>query len=294
MERAYLAISIVTLFWAGNFTAGKIATAELDPHFIAAVRVFLTASVFYALLPRAERKLERSDWKAILPLSVSGVALNQIFFAMGIQLTTPSHSAVVHALMPAIVAVMAWVMIRERLGPLAIGGLAVAVAGALWVVLGTTREEIRGTLLGDVLTFAGVLAFSYYMVQGRRTLEKMGSFRAVTFAFVLGAPLLAPSLVYGVLKTDWARVTWRGWAALGYMFLFANLVCYRLHIFSLSRLKAGQVAVFSDFQPALGIAIAVLAGKDRLTPELLAGATVALAGIVLVQVRSRAAGEAPS
>ena len=294
MGQAYLAISIVTLLWAGNFTAGKIATAQLHPHFIAAVRVLLTAAVFYALLPRPERKLERSDWKAILPLSVSGVVLNQILFAAGIQLTTPSHSAVVHALMPAVVSLMAWVMIRERLGVLAIGGLGVAVAGALWVIFGNTKEEIRGTLIGDLLTFGGILAFSYYMVQGRRTLEKMGSFRAVTFAFVLGAPLMVPSLVYGALATDWSGVTGKGWAALAYMFLFANLVCYRLHLFSLSRLKAGQVAVFSDLQPALGITIAVIAGQDRLTPTLVAGATVALAGIVLVQFRSRAVGEAPA
>ncbi len=285
MGRAYLAISVVTLFWAGNFTAGKVATDEIDPHFIAAVRVLLSACVFYVLLPRAERRLGRSDWRAILPLSLTGVALNQVCFAMGIKLTTPSHSAVIHALMPAIVAVMAWVMIRERLGPVGIGGMALAVAGALVVVFGASGEEVRGALWGDALTFCGILAFSFYMVHGRRTLEKMGSFRAVTFAFVLGTPFVVPSLVYGILRTDWARVTWGGWAALAYMFLFANLVCYSLHFFALSRLKAGQVAVFSDFQPALGIAIAVLAGRDRLTPTLVAGAAVALAGIVLVQLR---------
>ena len=285
MGRAYLAISVVTLFWAGNFTAGKIATGELDPHFIAAVRVILSACVFYALLPRAERRLERGDWKVILPLAVTGVALNQICFAAGIQRTTPSHSAVIHALLPAIVAVMAWVMIRERLGFLAVAGMATAVGGALLVVFGAAGGERGGTLWGDVLTFCGILAFSFYMVHGRRALEKMGSFRAVTFAFVLGAPLVVPSLVYGILRTDWAGVTWAGWAALAYMFIFANVVCYRLHFFSLSRLKAGQVAVFSDFQPALGIAIAILAGKDRLTLSLAAGAVVALAGIVLVQLR---------
>ncbi len=287
MGRAYLAISVVTLLWAGNFTAGKIATDELHPCFIAAARVLLSAAVFYALLPRRERGLRRSDWKAVLPLALTGVALNQVFFAAGIKLTTPSHSAVIHALMPAFVAVMAWVMIRERLGPLAVAGMAAAVAGALVVVLGTTREEMRGTLAGDLLTAGGIIAFSFYMVFGRRTLEKMGSLRAVTFAFVLGAPVMLPFLAYGVLKTDWTRVTTQGWAALAYMFVFANVVCYRLHFFALSRLKAGQVAVFSDLQPALGIAIAVLAGRDRLTAPLAAGAALAVAGIVLVQLRRR-------
>ncbi len=283
--RAYLAISLVTLLWGGNFTAGKIATDELHPHFIAAVRVIASAAVFYLLLPRAERTIRPQDLRDVLPLSVSGVALNQICFAMGIRLTTPSHSAVIHALLPAFVAVMAWIMMRERLGPAALAGLAAAVAGALLVALGSSHREAPGTLLGDVLTLAGILAFSFYMVFGRRALRRMGSMRAVTMAFVLAAPLMLPSLCYGILRTDWGRVTAGGWAALAYMFLFANLVCYRLHLSALSRLKAGQVAVFSDLQPALGIAIAVLAGRDRLTAALAAGAAVAFAGVILVQIR---------
>lgn len=285
MARAYLAISVVTLLWAGNFTAGKIATEELDPHFIAAVRVLLSAAVFVFLLPPDGRRLRRAEARAILPLALTGVALNQICFAAGIQRTTPSHSAVIHALMPAMVAVMARIMIRERLGTVGTGGMALAVAGALVVVVGATGEEIRGTLAGDLLTFVGVLAFAYYMVHGRRTLGSMGSFRAVAFAFVLGVPFVIPSLAWGLLKTEWSRVTWRGWAALAYMFFFANLVCYSLHFFSLSRLKAGQVAVFSDFQPALGITISILAGKDRLSVPLVTGAVMALLGILLVQFR---------
>ena len=285
MARAYLAISLVTVLWAGNFTAGKIATEELDPHFIAAVRVLLSAGVFVLLLPRRERRLGRAEVRAVLPLALTGVALNQICFAAGIQRTSPSHSAVIHALMPAMVAVLARFLIRERLGRVGTGGMALAVGGALVVVVGASGEEIRGTLGGDLLTFVGVLAFAYYMVHGRRTLESMGSFRAVAFAFALGAPFVLPSLGWGLLRTEWSRVTWRGWTALAYMFLFANLVCYSLHLFSLSRLKAGQVAVFSDFQPALGIAISVLAGKDRLSLPLVAGAAVAFLGIVLVQFR---------
>lgn len=284
MGRAYLAVSVVTLLWAGNFTAGKIATEEFDPYFIAAVRVLLSAGVFTLLLPRGRRGPSRAEVGTILPLALTGVVLNQICFAAGIERTTPSHSAVIHALMPAMVAVMARLLIRERLGPLGTFGLGLAVSGALVVVLGASREEIRGTLTGDLLTFVGVWAFALYMVQGRRVLGSSGSFRTVALAFQLGAPFVIPSLVWGLLHTEWARVTWKGVLALSYMFFLANLVCYTLHFFSLSHLKAGQVAVFSDFQPALGIAISILAGKDRLSLSLGIGAAVALLGIVLVQV----------
>ena len=50
-------------------------------------------------------------------------------------------------------------------------------------------------------------------------------------------------------------------------------------------LVAGQTAAFVDLQPAIGIGIAVLFHVDVVTPHLLAGAAVALAGVVLVQLR---------
>ena len=120
MRRAYLAISIVTVLWAGNFTVAKFATREFHPVFIAAVRVLLTGAIFYFFLPREQRKLAKGDWKTLIPISLSGIALNHMCFALGIARTTPSHSAIIHALLPVTVALTAWIVAREKQGQSAI------------------------------------------------------------------------------------------------------------------------------------------------------------------------------
>lgn len=285
MSRAYIAISIVTVLWAANFTVAKIGTREFDPLFIASFRVFVTSAIFYACLPREQRKIGSSDLKSILPLSLTGIVGNHVFFASGIKYTTPSHSAIIHALLPVFVGIVAFVILRERMGPLALVGMALAVGGALIVVLRASPSELKGTLLGDLLTACGISAFSFYIVLGRQLVLRMGSFRAVTFAFVFAIPFMVPVLVIGLLRQDWHLVTWKGIIALAYMLIFANIIAYILHIFALTRLTAGQVAAFVDLQPAIGIGIAVLFHIDVVTPHLLAGAAVALAGVVLVQLR---------
>ena len=58
MGRAYLAISIVTVLWAANFTVAKIGTQEFDPLFIASFRIFVTSAIFYSCLPKAQRKID--------------------------------------------------------------------------------------------------------------------------------------------------------------------------------------------------------------------------------------------
>ncbi|MBI3855080.1 MAG: DMT family transporter [Planctomycetes bacterium] len=285
MARAYIAISIVTVLWATNFSVAKFATREFDPFFIASFRVFVTSAIFYACLSREQRKIDKSDFKDIVPLSLSGILGNHVFFAWGIQNTTPAHSSIIHALLPVFVSIVAFFILRERLTPLAFFGMALAVAGALLVVFRASAAEFHRTVKGDALTVCGILAFSFYIVLGRRLVSRMGSFRAVALAFVFAVPFMLPILVLGLRSQDWSLVTWRGLLALAYMLVFANIVAYILHIFALTRLTAGQVAAFVDLQPAIGISVAVLFHMDVITPNLLIGAVVALAGVVLVQLR---------
>jgi len=285
MGRAYLAMGAVTFLWAANFTVAKIGTEQLDPLFIAGVRVLATAAVYFLMLPAPERRIRREDFRTILPLSITGIAINHVCFAVGIQVTTPSHSAVIHALIPVFVSIAAWFMIRERLSGIGILGMLLAVAGALVVVLGASREEMRKSLWGDLLTTVGITAFTFYTVFGRKAIDRMGSLRVVALGFLFAVPLMAPLTAWGALRTDWSRVTGVGWAALAYMFVGANLIAYRCHIHALTRLKAGQVAAFTTLQPAIGISIAVAAGRDALTGALVAGALLALGGVVLVQLR---------
>ena len=284
MGRAYVAISITTLLWAINFKVGKIGTAEIDPFFIAAFRIIVTGAFFFSLLKPEDRKLRPTDWKQVWPLALTGIAMNHVCFASGIKMTLPSHSAVIHALIPGFVAIVAWLVLKETLSPLQLLGILIALAGALTVVLGVPRHEFSGTIWGDLITMAGISAFSIYTVFGRRVMSEMGSRRTVTLAFLFASPVMVPLLVYGATRVDWVHVTWRGWAALAYMLVFANMVCYLLHSYALSRLKAGQVAAFTNLQPAIAIGISAASG-DPTRPSLFVGAAIALLGVVLVQLR---------
>jgi drug/metabolite transporter (DMT)-like permease len=285
VARAYLAISIVTVLWAGNFVVAKIGMEQFDPFFIAAFRILVTAGVFLAFLKPEERRVTGADLRAILPLSVTGIAANHFCFAAGIQRTTPAHSAIIHTLIPVMVSGAAWLWLKERMGRLGVLGMFVAAGGVAIVVLGAPRKELSQTLAGDLLTLLGITAFSIYTVAGRRVLGMMGGFRAVSLAFLGAVPVALPILAWGATRQDWGRVDASGWLSLAYMIAFANIACYLLHIYALSRLAAAQVAAFVDLQPAIGIALSVALGRDVLTASLVAGAGVALAGVVLVQLR---------
>lgn len=278
-------MSLVTLVWAGNFSAGKFGATELHPYFIAGTRIFLAAVFFVAFLPAGERRglLSARNLRLCLPLAVTGIATNQICFASGIRLTLPSHSAIIHCLIPVFVFVLGWLFLRERSGPLAWLGMLVAIGGALFVALSAPAEERRTTLVGDLITLAGALAFSAYVVIGRRIIPEVGAWKAVATGFLIAAPLTAPFFAWGVWQQDWTIVTHRGWAGLGYMIVGATFFCYSAHMWSLKHLDALQVSVFILLQPMLGTTIAALFGQERITMSLVVSGAVAILGVALVQ-----------
>ena len=296
-----LAACVITLLWSGNFVAGKFATGTngapgLDPLLIASIRIFSAAAFFPLLLGRSDRPVLKRPgvWKEILPLGLAGIFANQFFFAAGIKLTTPSHSALVHALIPVFVLVIGWIFLRERTRPVKIVGVLLAIAGASYVALAMSTAERDRTLVGDALTFAGALSFAAYIVIGRRVLQRMGSLPAVTAAFLVSVPFSVPFFAYAAWRQDWSAVPASAWLALGYMIVAATFICYTLHMYALSKIGPLRIAVFTNLQPILGTLIAQAFGEDKLTTEFAACAVVVIAGVAMVQFTRDAAPASPS
>ncbi len=281
----FAVISLVTLLWAGNFAAGKIATSELDPLLIASVRIVLAALFFPLWLPRGTlRELgSAATWRVLLPLALTGIFLNQFAFATGIQRTTPAHSALVHALIPVFVVLIARVLHAEKPTPVTLVGMALAIGGAVYLAVAQSGAERDDTLVGDLLTLLGAVSFSAYVVLGRRVTATSSPYRAVSLGFVMAVPFSLPFLGWSLAHQDWSRVSWHGLGALGYMIVAATFVCYAGHMYAVSRLGALRVSVFTNLQPILATLLDLALFGRAPTLEFLAAGAVILAGVAIVQ-----------
>ena len=91
---ALAAIGATTLLWGLNFSFAKMAVEEIDPFAVALVRVLVATPLFFAILARGTGPVLPSldELRLALPLGLTGVLANQIFFMVGIRRTTPAHS----------------------------------------------------------------------------------------------------------------------------------------------------------------------------------------------------------
>lgn len=285
-EGAPLAVlSLVTVVWAVNFPVAKFAVQQVPPIPLTMIRVAIATIAYAAFLAggRWRTLLTREALLAVLPLAALGIVANQLLFIAGLARTTPARSAIVVALIPACVALLAHRFLGERLNGTKWIGIVLAFAGVAIVEVPALREATSAEYLrGDGITLLAVFAFSSYTVLAKRALPRLGPLVAMAGCYIVASVLLLP-LLPTALANDWGRVTAKGWAALGYMALAATVFAYLGHCWALSRIESGRVAVFTCLQPVLAGLLSWAWLHEPLPAPLLAGGAVVLTGVALVQ-----------
>jgi drug/metabolite transporter (DMT)-like permease len=271
---------------AGTYLAAKRALDELPPWEVALARFSLAGLVFAALLVHRRVRIPARDVLGLAALGFVAVPLNQGFFLAGLSLSTPEHAALLYALTPIFVFVIARLRLGERATALKVLGISVALAGVVVVLFARGSVALGGSsrhLLGDVLILLAVVAWAIFAVGGKVYAERYGSVVSTGAAIVAGTLLYLP---FGIAFSDlhrFAYLTPLGWASLGYLVVLTSVVAYLLYYWSLARAEASRVAIWSNLQPVLTALLAWAAYGERLSAPFVAGGAMVLAGVVLTE-----------
>src|SRR5512138_3332641 len=150
------------VIWGGTFIATKIALQEASPATIVWLRFAMGVVILgAAVLLRREFALpERSDVAYLALLGFIGVTFHQWLQATGLQTAQATTTAWIVASTPVFIAILGWLVLRERFGALRVAGIALAALGVLLVVskgrLAALASGQEGTI-GDLLIFISAI-----------------------------------------------------------------------------------------------------------------------------------------
>jgi drug/metabolite transporter (DMT)-like permease len=271
---------------AGTYLAAKRALGELSPFEVALFRFSLAGAFYGGLWRWSGVRISRRDLAALAALGVVAIPVNQGLFLYGMSLTTPGHGALLYALAPVFVFLLARWRLGERTTTLKVAGVSLAFAGVVVVLAGRGAVGLalawRG-LLGDVLILVAVAAWSLYAVATKPYAERYGALAST------GAALGAGSAVYlpvGLALSDLSalgRASPGGWASLLYLAIASSVVAYLLYAWALRRADASRVAIWSNTQPVLTALLAWALYGEPVTATFVAGGAMVIAGVVLTE-----------
>jgi drug/metabolite transporter (DMT)-like permease len=272
---------------AGTYLAAKRALGELSPFEVALARFGLAALVYAALIAWRWKPVPRRELLAMAALGVVAIPLNQGFFLFGLSLTTPGHAALLYAMTPVFVFVLALLRREERSSPWKLTGIAVAFAGAAVVLVGrgqlAARPADARALWGDLLILLAVVAWAVYVVWGKPYAERHGAIHFTGVSIVSGSLLYLPFGFALSRRGSFEALSPAGWGTIAYLVVFTSVVAYLLYYWALAREDASRVAIWSNLQPVLTALLAWALYGDPLTPSFVAGGVLVILGVAMTQ-----------
>ena len=164
-----LEVIFTVVVWGGTFIATKIALQEVSPATVVWLRfgmgvIVLGAAVFL----RKEFAIpERKEWFYFALLGFIGVAFHQWLQANGLVTAQATTTAWIVATTPIFIALLGWLVLKEKLGWLKVGGIVLAALGVLLIVsngnIGALFAGKEGTI-GDLLIFISAPNWAIYTV----------------------------------------------------------------------------------------------------------------------------------
>ncbi len=232
--------------------------------------------------PPGEAPLSRHDRVLLFWESFLGNFLFSICMLFGVALTSALAAGVIMAAIPAVVALMSWAFLRERITPAVAAGIACAVSGiALVSVTRHAAEASAGSLVGNLLLLVAVCCEASYVVIGKRLTGNVGAKRISSLVNLWGLALITPLGVWQALRFDFASVSPAMWALLLFYSLSASMVTVWLWMTGLKHVPASSAGVFTVLLPVSAAAVGVIFLGERFDAAQAGAFALAIVGVLL-------------
>ena len=286
---AYLALAL-SMGLVGSYVALSKVLVLVFPVFLLALLRFGIAAVAMAGWVKrqpGEAPLSPRDRRLLFWESFFGNFLFSVCMLFGVSLTSALAAGVIMSAIPAVVAVLSWLLLKERIArrtkaaiACAVGGIALLSAAKSWDSQGAQAGGLQA-LLGNLLLFAAVCCEATYVVVGKQLTGNVSAKRISALVNLWGLALVAPFGLYVARSFDFSAVSGSDWALLLFYSLAASMITVWLWMTGLKRVPAASAGVFTVMLPISAALVGVVfLGEEFSLAHGLAFA-LALAGLML-------------
>ncbi|ARS34346.1 DMT family transporter [Pontibacter actiniarum] len=283
--QVHAALFLVALIYGSNYSIAKeVMPAYVGPFGLIVIRV-VSAAVFFGVFSRMvtkERIVGRADNLRVILCGVTGVAVNQLCFFAGLNLTAPINAALLMVIVPVVVLVFSAILLKERVGKRKVSGILLACTGALLLIYNSRGESATGNIWGDLLIILNASSFGMYLVLVKPLMQKYKAITIVSRIFTVGAVLVLPFGFQQLFTPDYSTFPVSIWVAILFMVFAVTIIAYLLNTWALRYANPSLVGAYIYLQPVMAILIAVGVGKDVFTIEKGLYALLIFAGVYLV------------
>jgi drug/metabolite transporter (DMT)-like permease len=284
-EKIFLVLA--NLFWAGNYLFGKYVVAEIGPLWLTFIRwivafLFLLPISYFLERPRY-REIMKQFW---LPLSITGIlgiiGYNLLLYG-ALEYTSPMNAAIVNALNPAIIVILSYFLLKERLTLVNVTGFILSLAGVLFILTNGHLQWIFQTSYnrGDLMMLLAGVVWALYSIIGKKL--AVPPITATACSVFSSIVLLFPFLFLQPFPL--AGLSGKGWIGISYICLFPSVFSFLFWNLSVKKVGPSYAGIYLNLIAVFTAMITFLLGGKITASQLIGGAFVLIGVYLATNVR---------
>lgn len=294
--RSWSLLLLCNLIWASQFVMVKLVQQQMGPISATLIPMLVATFLLVPIVARERNRRStplplrpRSDIWRFAMLGILGQVVAQLGITWGMRYAPASNAALLMLILPVVTAVIAYLILRERMTRIRWISFALAIPGALicsgidWSSLTFSRDSAA---LGNALIMLSICGSAFYNVYSKELLTRYSPLEVLLFSYFAVLLCLIPiSLALEPIRlADVLAYSATTWAGIGVLALFQYFASMIMFLLVLKSLQANQVAIGNYLIPFFGLAIAALALGERLSGYMFVGGALVLASTILATI----------
>ena len=283
----YLETLFAVVVWGASFIAIKVALRTVSPVTVVWMR-FTIGVVVLAFVVGMRRQFmlpARRDLVNFAFLGFLGITWHQWLQSTGLQTSQASTTAWIISITPVFMALLGWLMLKERIHRWQTAGILLAAAGVLLVV---TKGDFSSLAVGqfgapgDLLILISAPNWALFSILSRGGLKAHPAARMMLYVMGFGLVFTSVLLFTGPGLAEISQLDGQGWGAVIFLGVACTGLAYVAWYDALQALPASQAGVFLYLEPLVAVVVAAAVLNEAVVWAGLVGGALILLGVWLV------------
>jgi drug/metabolite transporter (DMT)-like permease len=288
--KAVAALVAAMILVGSSLATGRVLVATLPIHFASLLRFALASLVLAPLVLMREGRLPRLSRRSlaiVFAQALCGSFLFTVCLLSGLRLTGAAEAGVTAAATPAAVALMGWLLFRERPSGRAVGGILATMAGIAVLTAGAGAAQGPAPLQGNALVLCAVVFEAAFLLLRRAVPEPLSPLGAALWVSLCGTALFLGPGLWQAGDITAENLTPMAVGAVVHYALGVTVAAYVCWFYGVVRVDAATAGVATGIMPVAALAFAALVCGERIGWREMAGCAAVLAGIVCLATAGR-------
>ncbi len=274
------ALAAVYVFWGSTSPAMKVGVASLPAYAMVSMRFTVAGAVLWLWCRARKVPLPAlSEWRDAAITGTLLLVMSNAVFAWTLQFLPSGIDALVFALAPLWMTLLAAVFYGERVAKLGALGLALGLVGMLYLYLPSGAQH-----LPLVPTIIAVSCSVWWAIGSlvQRRLRGSNVVQVSAMQMLFAAAFLAIVALATGERLTLAAFTLPAIGALGYLIVFGSLVGFSAYLWLLNNVPTTLASTYAYVNPIVSLAIGIGLLHERASWPLAFGSATIVAGVALM------------